>query len=69
MKILLSGGGSGGHFYPIIAVAQSLRKIIKEERFVDATIYYMAPSPYNERMLFENDLIFKRCYAGKVRAS
>ncbi|HUD03924.1 MAG TPA: glycosyltransferase, partial [Candidatus Paceibacterota bacterium] len=67
MKILLTGGGTAGHFYPVIAVAQSLRKIIKEERYVDATIYYMGPSPYDERMLFENDIIFKQCSAGKLR--
>ncbi len=67
MKILLVGGGTGGHFYPVIAVAESLKKIIKEQRFVDAQIYYMAPSPYDERLLFENDIFFKRSYAGKVR--
>lgn len=67
MKILLAGGGSGGHFYPIIAVAESLRKIIKEEKFIDAQIYYMASSPYDERLLFENGIIFKRSYAGKIR--
>ena len=27
MKILLTGGGSGGHFYPLIAVAQSINEI------------------------------------------
>jgi UDP-N-acetylglucosamine--N-acetylmuramyl-(pentapeptide) pyrophosphoryl-undecaprenol N-acetylglucosamine transferase len=67
MKILLAGGGTGGHFYPIIAVAASLKKIVKEEKFVDAQIYYMAPSPYDARLLFENDIAFKRSYAGKMR--
>ena len=27
MKILLTGGGSGGHFYPLIAVAEEINKI------------------------------------------
>lgn len=67
MKILLTGGGTGGHFYPIIAISQSLRKIIKEEKLLDATIYYMAPSPYNERALFENGIVYRYSFAGKIR--
>lgn len=67
MKILLTGGGTGGHVYPLIAVAQSIRKIIKEEKLLEATIYYMAPSKYNEQALLENGIIYKPCFAGKVR--
>ncbi|MFA6095248.1 MAG: UDP-N-acetylglucosamine--N-acetylmuramyl-(pentapeptide) pyrophosphoryl-undecaprenol N-acetylglucosamine transferase [Candidatus Paceibacterota bacterium] len=67
MKILLTGGGTGGHFYPIIAIAESIRKIAKEDKILDPTLYYMAPSKYDERMLFENGIIYKTCFAGKVR--
>lgn len=67
MKILLTGGGSGGHFYPIIAVAQELNKQAKENKLLDVEIYYMAPSPYNPSVLFENGIIFKATSAGKIR--
>ncbi len=67
MKILLTGGGTGGHFYPIVAVAESIRKIAREEKLLDATLYYMAPSEYDPRVLFENGIIYKSSYAGKVR--
>jgi UDP-N-acetylglucosamine--N-acetylmuramyl-(pentapeptide) pyrophosphoryl-undecaprenol N-acetylglucosamine transferase len=67
MKILLTGGGTGGHFYPIVAIAESIRKIAKEEKLLDATLYYMSPSPYNERMLFENGIIYRMSFAGKMR--
>ncbi|HEU0080431.1 MAG TPA: UDP-N-acetylglucosamine--N-acetylmuramyl-(pentapeptide) pyrophosphoryl-undecaprenol N-acetylglucosamine transferase [Candidatus Paceibacterota bacterium] len=67
MKILLTGGGTGGHFYPIVAVAESIRKIAKEEKLLDAALYYMAPSPYDERALFEYGIVYKPSYAGKVR--
>lgn len=67
MKILLTGGGTGGHFYPLIAVAEAIRKIAKEDKLLDATMYYMAPSKYDERALFENGIIYQKSYAGKMR--
>ena len=67
MKILLTGGGTGGHFYPIIAVAKAIRTISKEERLLDPTLYYMAPTQYDKRALFENGIIFEQSYAGKLR--
>ncbi|MBX4209493.1 UDP-N-acetylglucosamine--N-acetylmuramyl-(pentapeptide) pyrophosphoryl-undecaprenol N-acetylglucosamine transferase [Candidatus Parcubacteria bacterium] len=67
MKILLTGGGTGGHFYPIIAIAESIRQIAKDERLIDATLYYMGPAQYDEKALFENGIIFEKSYAGKMR--
>ncbi len=67
MKILLTGGGTGGHFYPIIAVAEELNKIIKEQKISGLELYFMAPSPYNEGELFNNNIIYKKNYAGKMR--
>ncbi len=67
MKILLTGGGTGGHFYPIIAVAESIRKIAKEQKLLNADLYYMAPTKYDEMALFENGITFEQSYAGKVR--
>lgn len=67
MKILLTGGGSGGHFYPVIAVAQEINKIAKENRFLTPKIYYMSTDPYNESLLFENNIYFEKISAGKIR--
>ncbi len=67
MKILLTGGGSGGHFYPIIAVAQAINKIAEQENFVDVKLYYMAPQEYDKRALFENHLKFVKSNSGKLR--
>lgn len=67
MKILLTGGGTGGHFYPIVAVAESIQKIVKNEKLIEPTMYYMGPVPYDEKALFENGIIFKKSYAGKIR--
>ncbi|HEY0907982.1 MAG TPA: UDP-N-acetylglucosamine--N-acetylmuramyl-(pentapeptide) pyrophosphoryl-undecaprenol N-acetylglucosamine transferase [Candidatus Paceibacterota bacterium] len=67
MKILLTGGGTGGHFYPIIAVAESIRKISKEDKLLDPELFYMAPAKYDEAALFENGIQFEQSYAGKMR--
>ena len=67
MKILLTGGGTGGHFYPVVAVAQALRKVAAETKLVDVRLYYMAPQPYDRQVLFDNRIIFIRNTAGKLR--
>jgi UDP-N-acetylglucosamine--N-acetylmuramyl-(pentapeptide) pyrophosphoryl-undecaprenol N-acetylglucosamine transferase len=67
MKILFTGGGTGGHFYPIIAVSQAIRERIKERRIISPQQYFMAPSKYNPRALFDNELEFVQVPAGKIR--
>ena len=67
MKILLTGGGSGGHFYPLIAVAESINKIAKDDNLVLAKLYFMSDSPYDMESLIENNITFVPIYAGKVR--
>lgn len=67
MKILFTGGGSGGHFYPVIAVAQELNKLTRSYKLVDVKLYYMAPEAYNEGLLYENNITFKKCSGGKMR--
>jgi UDP-N-acetylglucosamine--N-acetylmuramyl-(pentapeptide) pyrophosphoryl-undecaprenol N-acetylglucosamine transferase len=67
MKILFTGGGTGGHFYPIIGVAQSIDKVVKEQHLLPPDLYYMAPTPYDARTLFENNIVYIPISAGKVR--
>src|SRR3989338_7864910 len=67
MKILLTGGGSAGHFYPLIAIAEELNRIFDEEKLVRAELYYMSTDPYDKKILFDNDIVFKRVFAGKRR--
>ena len=67
MKIVFTGGGTGGHFYPIIAVAQKVNKIIDEEKIIGAKLYYISDSPYDKEALFENGLLYEEVNAGKMR--
>jgi UDP-N-acetylglucosamine--N-acetylmuramyl-(pentapeptide) pyrophosphoryl-undecaprenol N-acetylglucosamine transferase len=67
MKILFTGGGTGGHFYPIIAVAEEINKLVKDYKLLGADLYYISTSPYNEGLLFENGITFKKVSTGKLR--
>lgn len=67
MKILFTGGATGGHFYPIIAIAQALYDKAKEKKILPPRMYFMAPSQYNPRALFDNDIEFVKIPAGKMR--
>jgi UDP-N-acetylglucosamine--N-acetylmuramyl-(pentapeptide) pyrophosphoryl-undecaprenol N-acetylglucosamine transferase len=67
MKIVFTGGGSGGHFYPIIAIAESIQKIAKEKKLLSPQMYFFAPSPYNQGLLYEHGIEFQGVAAGKRR--
>ena len=67
MKILFTGGGTGGHFYPIIAIAEEVNKIVDQEKILEAKLYYMSDKPYDKEALFENGLEFVEISAGKLR--
>src|SRR3989344_6039385 len=66
MKIVFTGGGTGGHFYPIIAVAQKVNRIIDHEGILGAKLYYFSDSPYDEDLLFQNGILFEEVVSGKM---
>lgn len=67
MRILFTGGGTGGHFYPIISIAEEINNLAKEKRLVDVELFYMSPTPYNEGVLYEHGIVYKKNSAGKIR--
>lgn len=67
MKIVFTGGGTGGHFYPIIAVAEKVNKIIDQEHIIGAKLYYISDSPYDKEMLSVNGLYYEEVSTGKMR--
>lgn len=66
MKIVFTGG-TGGHFYPLIAIAEALRDVVAEQQVLSPRLYYFADKPFDEEALFANDIAFIKVPAGKVR--
>lgn len=66
MKIVLTGAG-GGHFYPLIAVAERVRKETFIQKIAQPEMYFFSDKPYNEELLFSTSIVFKKIPAGKLR--
>jgi UDP-N-acetylglucosamine--N-acetylmuramyl-(pentapeptide) pyrophosphoryl-undecaprenol N-acetylglucosamine transferase len=64
-RIVLVGGGSGGHFYPLIAVAERLNDYKNAGNALE--LFYIGPTAYDAKELQLNNITFVRCPAGKRR--
>ncbi len=67
MKILFTAGGTGGHFYPIIAVAEAVNDLVRDRKLLEPEMIYAAPEPYDREMLIANGVKFVPTSAGKIR--
>jgi UDP-N-acetylglucosamine--N-acetylmuramyl-(pentapeptide) pyrophosphoryl-undecaprenol N-acetylglucosamine transferase len=65
MKIVLTGAG-GGHFYPLIAVAERVYKEAFVQKIVQPEFYFFSDKPYDETLLYETDIKFVEIPAGKL---
>ena len=65
-RIVLVGGGTGGHFYPLIAIAEAIRD--RDQANGTATdLRYIGPKPYNQTTLDTLNISYIHCPAGKQR--
>ena len=67
MKILLTGGGTGGHVFPLIAIAEELNRIADEDRILNMKLYYMSDTPYAPELWEQQFVTFIPISAGKLR--
>jgi UDP-N-acetylglucosamine--N-acetylmuramyl-(pentapeptide) pyrophosphoryl-undecaprenol N-acetylglucosamine transferase len=67
MKIVLTGGGSGGHFYPLIAVTEQIHELVKQRKLLEPQLFYIGPKPFDAPALLEQDIVYRPGSAGKLR--
>ena len=66
MKILFTGGGTGGHIFPIIALAREIRKTFPEPEELE--FYYIGPKDeFSSILLSQEEIKVKRVLTGKIR--
>ena len=66
MRFVLVGGGTGGHFTPLVAIAEAIRDR-DQELGTDTELYYLGPNAYDEEILKSLKIEFVRVPAGKRR--
>jgi len=65
MKILFTGSGTGGHVFPLVAIAREIRRIYPKK---DLEFYYLGPKDeFSLIMLSQEDFNIKTIISGKVR--
>jgi UDP-N-acetylglucosamine--N-acetylmuramyl-(pentapeptide) pyrophosphoryl-undecaprenol N-acetylglucosamine transferase len=65
MKILFTDGGSGGHIFPIIAIAREIRRIFEGKKL---QILYIGPKDeFAETFFTQEQIKMKKILAGKIR--
>lgn len=67
MKILFTGGGTGGHFYPLVAVAEKIYEEVERQHIYNIKMYFMSVDPYDKQALDDLQIEFVEVPAGKMR--
>lgn len=63
MRILLTGGGTGGHSFPLIAVSQALRNLAGDK----IELFYLGANGFTRRIFQEQNIKARFIFSAKLR--
>ena len=66
MFLLLTGGGTGGHLFPLLAIVRQAKKIAQEKN-INLEIFFVGPKTPHQEKLAEAGVQIKNIPAGKWR--
>src|SRR3989344_190583 len=67
MRIVFTGGGTGGHIFPILAVVRELKRLAEDALILDLVLFYFGPEAFARDLLREEDVMVVSVPAGKLR--
>lgn len=67
MRIVLTGSGSGGHFYPLVAITEALIEQAHTQKLILPELCLMGPDPYDKEALVRHGVSYEYVPAGKLR--
>jgi UDP-N-acetylglucosamine--N-acetylmuramyl-(pentapeptide) pyrophosphoryl-undecaprenol N-acetylglucosamine transferase len=66
VRIILTGGGSGGHTFPLIAIIRKLKSLAQEQN-INLSLLYIGPEDFTIPYLEKEGIEIKFISAGKIR--
>lgn len=66
LRIVLAGGGTGGHIYPLLAVTDALKNIA-QKKDISLQLYYLGPHGDYDELLKTHGLTLRRIASAKIR--
>ncbi len=67
MRIVFTGGGTGGHVFPVFAVARELKNKTDTDHVASFRQYFFSDKPFDVNALLELDMEYVNIPAGKMR--
>ena len=69
VRVILTGGGTGGHLFPLVAVSRKMNELARSQNLGDPEIYYLGPGLFLESSLAREEMNFhyKIIITGKWR--
>ncbi|GAB3208326.1 UDP-N-acetylglucosamine--N-acetylmuramyl-(pentapeptide) pyrophosphoryl-undecaprenol N-acetylglucosamine transferase [Nocardia tengchongensis] len=67
VRVIVAGGGTGGHTYPAVAAVRALRDLAAEAGTAAEVLWVGVPDSLEQRVAAENDIAFTGIKAGKLR--